>query len=302
MPNSVVTETHISEYPMRRGKVRDIYDLGQELLIVATDRISAFDQILPDPIPDKGKILTAISVFWFSLTTEAFPNHLITADVADFPAELHKYQDVLEGRSILVKKGRVIPVECIVRGYLGGSGWKEYQKSRTINGISLPEGLEESSKLPEPLFTPTTKAEEGHDMPLTYKELKNLVGDELAARLQDTSVALYKYGAQEAENSGIIIADTKFEFAFCNEKLTVVDEIFTPDSSRFWPLDQYTPGKSQASFGFDKQYVRDYLTSSNWNFAPPAPKLTAEVITKTREKYLEAYHLLTGNRLAGVKI
>ncbi|HEY8344300.1 MAG TPA: phosphoribosylaminoimidazolesuccinocarboxamide synthase [Bacillota bacterium] len=298
MANAVV-HTDLPEFPVRRGKVRDVYDLGRELLIVATDRLSAFDVILAEPIPDKGKILTAISAFWFRLTAADFPNHLISTDVSAFPNELQKHRQVLEGRSMLVKKGRVLPVECIVRGYLAGSGWKEYQKSQTVNGIKLPAGLEESAKLPEPIFTPTTKAEEGHDLPITYKELENMVGVELAEELRRTSLSLFKVGAQKAEEAGIIIADTKFEFAILDGELIVVDEIFTPDSSRFWPLAQYTPGRSQPSF--DKQYVRDYLTGINWDYAPPAPPLPPQVIANTRQKYLEAYHLLTGEKLPGVE-
>ncbi|HHU51427.1 MAG TPA: phosphoribosylaminoimidazolesuccinocarboxamide synthase [Firmicutes bacterium] len=297
MANAVV-HTDLREFPVRRGKVRDVYDLGRELLIVATDRLSAFDVILAEPIPDKGKILTALSAFWFRLTAADFPNHLISTDISAFPHELQKHRQVLEGRSMLVKKGRVLPVECIVRGYLTGSGWKEYQRSETVNGIKLSAGLEESAKLPEPIFTPTTKAEEGHDLPITYKELENTVGVELAEELRRTSLALFKVGAQKAEESGIIIADTKFEFAILDGELIVVDEIFTPDSSRFWPLAQYTPGKSQPSF--DKQYVRDYLTGVNWDYTPPAPSLPAQVIADTRQKYLEAYHLLTGEKLPGV--
>lgn len=298
MANAVV-HTDLPEFPVRRGKVRDVYDLGRELLIVATDRLSAFDVILAEPIPDKGKILTAISAFWFRLTAADFPNHLISTDVSAFPNELQKHRQVLEGRSMLVKKGRVLPVECIVRGYLAGSGWKEYQKSQTVNGIKLPAGLEESAKLPEPIFTPTTKAEEGHDLPITYKELENMVGVELAEELRRTSLSFFKVGAQKAEEAGIIIADTKFEFAILDGELIVVDEIFTPDSSRFWPLAQYTPGRSQPSF--DKQYVRDYLTGINWDYVPPAPPLPPQVIANTRQKYLEAYHLLTGEKLPGVE-
>lgn len=298
MANAVV-HTDLPGFPVRRGKVRDVYDLGRELLIVATDRLSAFDVILAEPIPDKGKILTAISAFWFKLTAADFPNHLISMDVSAFPRELQKHRPVLEGRSMLVKKGRVIPVECIVRGYLTGSGWKEYQKAQNVNGIKLPKGLEESAKLPEPIFTPTTKAEEGHDLPITYKELENMIGAEWAEKLRRTSLALFTVGAQKAEESGIIIADTKFEFAALDDELIVVDEIFSPDSSRFWPLAQYTPGKSQPSF--DKQYVRDYLTGINWDYTAPAPSLPPQVIADTRQKYLEAYHLLTGEKLPGVE-
>ncbi len=293
--NRPIIETDLPGIPKRSGKVRDLYDFGDCLLLVATDRISAFDQILPDPIPDKGKILTALAAFWFKLTGEEFPNHLITTEVEDYPEELRPYASLLRGRSMLVKKGIVIPVECVVRGYLAGSGWREYRKTGEICGVKLPAGLQESDKLPEPLFTPTTKAQVGHDQPLTPGKLVNLVGSEVAAKLEALSLALYRTGAKKAEEAGIIIADTKFEFAWVGDELMVVDEIFTPDSSRFWPLAEYQPGKSQPSF--DKQYIRDYLVNSGWDFNPPAPHLPAEVINKTREKYLEAYQRLTGKQV-----
>lgn len=293
--NNRIIETNLPGFPKRSGKVRDLYDLGDCLLMVATDRISAFDQVLPDPIPDKGQILTSIAAFWFKFTSEVFPNHLITTELNEFPAELHPYASLLRGRSMLVKKGRVIPVECVVRGYLAGSGWQEYRKKAEICGVKLPSGLLESEKLPEPVFTPTTKAEAGHDLPLSSGELADLIGAELATKLKEVSLALYHTGAKKAEEAEIIIADTKFEFAWVDGELMVVDEIFTPDSSRFWPLVQYQPGKSQPSF--DKQYIRDYLANSGWDYNPPAPRLPETVIIKTREKYLEAYQRLLGKRV-----
>lgn len=293
--DSVIYETNIPEFPVTRGKVRDVYDLGDKLLIVATDRVSAFDVVLNDPIPDKGRVLTGISTFWFEFTGKDFPNHLISVEVTDFPAPLQRYRDLLAGRTMLVKKGEVVPVECIVRGYLSGSGWREYQKNGSVCGILLPSGLKESEKLPEPIFTPTTKASEGHDLPMTFADLEKAVGREVATKLRERSIALYEMGAKRGEESGIIIADTKFEFAWIDGKLHVADEIFTPDSSRFWPMDGYMPGRSQPSF--DKQFIRDYLSSLGWDYTPPAPALPPEIISRTREKYLEAYYRITGRRL-----
>ncbi len=291
-----LSQTTIKSFPMiGRGKVRDIYDLNQQLLIVATDRLSAFDVVFNEPIPDKGRVLTGLSVYWFNQTAALLPNHLISADIDAVPGLTGAERDVLRGRSMLVKKGQVIPVECVVRGYLAGSGWKEYQSSGTATGIRLPAGLRESDKLPEPIFTPTTKESAGHDRPITFAELAALVGNDLARQLQDYSLRLYQAGAARAEANGIILADTKFEFAWVDGVLTVVDEIFTPDSSRFWPMEQYRPGQSQPSF--DKQYVRDYLETLDWDKQPPAPPLPDEVIRKTSEKYREAYRKITGEPL-----
>ncbi len=276
----------------KRGKVREVYDLKDKLLIIASDRISAFDSVMPNGIPDKGKILTQISLFWFDFAKDIVPNHLISANVDDYPENLKKYRHLLEKRSMLTKKAKVVPVECVVRGYLSGSGWSEYQKTQSICGVKLPSGLKESDKLPEPIFTPTTKAEAGHDLPITEKDVINLVGKETAAFLKEKTIALYQAAASYADKKGIIIADTKFEFGFWDEQIILIDEILTPDSSRFWPKDQYQPGKSQASF--DKQFLRNYLISINWDKEPPAPKLPDNIVEKTREKYLEAYTKLTG--------
>lgn len=277
----------------RRGKVRDIYDLGDKLLIVATDRISAFDVVLPEGIPGKGRVLNLISKYWFDQTNDIVENHLISTDVDDYPEVFRKYGNVLQGRSMLVKKTRPIPVECIVRGYITGSGWKEYRKSKSVCGIQLPEGLVESSKLETPIFTPSTKAEEGaHDENITFERASELVGRELAEKLRDLSVALYSRARDIAEKKGIIIADTKFEFGIDEEtgNLVLIDEALTPDSSRFWPKDEYKPGGSQKSF--DKQFVRDYLESLNWDKNPPAPSLPRDVVQKSSEKYHEALERL----------
>lgn len=293
---ALVSKTALKSFPLiARGKVRDIYDLNQYLLIVATDRLSAFDVVFEEPIPEKGNVLTGLSVFWFGQTEDSLPNHLITDDMNQVPGLTAEERTLLQGRSMLVKKGQVVPVECVVRGYLTGSGLKDYLKNGSVNGIDLPKGLEESSKLPEPIFTPTTKESEGHDQPITFSELTAKVGRELAEKLRDYSLKLYQIGAAKAEASGIILADTKFEFAFVDGVLTVVDEIFTPDSSRFWPKSQYQAGKVQPSF--DKQYVRDYLESIHWDKNPPAPKLPEEIIGKTTEKYLEAYQQIVGKPL-----
>lgn len=292
-----VTQIGLISFPLvARGKVRDIFDLNQYLLIVATDRISAFDVVFNEPIPDKGRVLTGLSVYWFERTADRFPNHLITADINQVPGLTTEERQKLNGRSMLVKKGEVIPVECVVRGYLAGSGWKEYLTTGSVNGIKLPAGLQESAELPEPIFTPTTKEASGHDQPITFAELEKLVGKDLAEKLRDYSISLYQTARTHAEANGIIIADTKFEFARIDGELTVVDEIFTPDSSRFWPLDQYRPGRPQPSF--DKQYLRDYLETLDWDKQSPAPPLPEEIISKTREKYLEAYRRITGKELA----
>lgn len=292
----IVTRTEFPEVAAPiRGKVRDVYDLGDTMLIVATDRLSAFDVVLPDPIPDKGRVLTGLSTYWFEETKDCFPNHLISTAVSDFPEPFRSAPQVLEGRSMLVRKGKVVPVECVVRGYLAGSGWADYRKTGTVQGIALPAGLLESSRLPEPIFTPTTKAETGHDMPMTHQELLDGFGAELAQQLEEFSLKLYTAAAEHAEKSGIIIADTKFEFAWIDGQLTVVDEIFTPDSSRFWPMDVYEAGKGQPSY--DKQYIRDYLETIAWDKQPPAPPLPEEIIAATRDKYLEAYRKITGKEL-----
>lgn len=292
-----VSNTSLKTFPLiGRGKVRDIYDLNKYLLIVATDRLSAFDVVFEEPIPEKGQVLTGLSVYWFKQTGNHMANHLITDNIHEVPGLTSEERTMLQGRSMLVKKGQVVPVECVVRGYLAGSGLKDYQATGMVNGIRLPDGLQESSKLPEPIFTPTTKESTGHDQPITYAQLVAKVGNELAQKLRDYSLKLYQLGAQKAEASGIIIADTKFEFALVDGVLTVVDEIFTPDSSRFWPQDQYVVGQPQPSF--DKQYVRDYLEAIHWDKKPPAPKLPAEIIQRTREKYLEAYQRIVGTSLS----
>lgn len=293
---SAISETILKSFPMiARGKVRDIYDLNKYLLIVATDRLSAFDVVFNEPIPEKGRVLTGLAVYWFNQTHKDLANHLVSTDIDEIPGLTATERDMLRGRSMLVKKGDVIPVECVVRGYLAGSGWNEYRQTGTVNGIQLPVGLQESSKLPEPIFTPTTKESAGHDQPLTYEELVAKIGGDLAQKLKDSSINLFKIGAAQAESQGIIIADTKFEFAWVDGELTVVDEIFTPDSSRFWPMDEYQSGKSQTSF--DKQYVRDYLESIDWDKQPPAPSLPVEVVQRTSEKYLEAYRRIVGKPL-----
>jgi phosphoribosylaminoimidazole-succinocarboxamide synthase len=277
---------------IRRGKVRDVYDLGEHLLIVATDRLSAFDVVLPDPIPEKGRVLTEISLFWFGVMGDLVPNHLLSGEVADFPEACRRHASVLEGRSMLVRKADPLPVECIVRGYLSGSGWKDYQRTGSVCGIPLPAGLQESDRLPEPLFTPSTKAEAGqHDENIDFEKACALVGRERAENVRELSLAVYARGAEKAAEKGILIADTKFEFGVVDGGLMLIDEVLTPDSSRFWPKDRYRPGGSQPSF--DKQYVRDYLISLDWDRTPPAPRLPKEVIENTRKKYKEALQRLT---------
>ena len=274
-----------------RGKVRDVYDLGDSMLFVATDRISAFDCIMPNGVPGKGKVLTQLSLFWLRMFSEK-PNHLITADVSEYPAILKPYLADLDGRSMLVKKLKMLPAECIVRGYLAGSGWKEYENSRSVCGIALRDGYQNCSKLDEPLFTPTTKESSGHDMPISYDGLCATIGDKLASELREFSLHLYKTASEYALTKGIIIADTKFEFGLDeNGVLTLADEILTPDSSRFWPADSYRPGKNPPSL--DKQFVRDWLDSVNFNRQPPAPELPSDIVMKTREKYLAALDVLT---------
>jgi phosphoribosylaminoimidazole-succinocarboxamide synthase len=284
-------------FPVRRGKVRDVYDLGQQLLIVATDRISAFDCIMPNGIPEKGKILTSLSLFWFSKFAGKFENHLITADAAEYPANLKGYGDQIEARSMLVQKATVVPIECVARGYLAGSGWKEYQKSQTVCGIKLPKGLQQCQKLPEPIFTPATKEESGHDINISYEETVSRIGEATAKVLRERTLALYSLAADHARQRGVIIADTKFEFGHLPDgKLILIDEVLTPDSSRFWPAKEYAPGRDQESF--DKQYVRNYLEKLDWNKTPPAPPLPDDVVAGTRARYLEAYEMLTGRSFA----
>jgi phosphoribosylaminoimidazole-succinocarboxamide synthase len=276
-----------------RGKVRDIFDLGAHLLIVASDRISAFDVVMRDPIPDKGKILTQLSTFWFGEIRDLTPTHLISTDVADFPPACRPHADVLADRSMFVRKARVVPFECVVRGYLSGSGWKEYRQTGSVCGIRLPRGLVESDRLPEPIFTPATKEALGtHDQNVPFSRMVQDLGDGLAGRLRDVSLAVYARARDIAERRGIILADTKFEFGLIGEELLLVDEVLTPDSSRFWPQDAYKPGGPQPSF--DKQFLRDYLLSIHWPQTPPPPPLPPEIVAKTREKYLEAYTRLLG--------
>jgi len=275
---------------IRSGKVRDIYDLGDSLLMIASDRISAFDVVLPNGIPGKGKLLTQISIYWFRQMEDIIKNHLIATNVDDYPSRCHKYRDQLEGRSMLVKKAEQLPVECIVRGYLSGSGWKEYQKTGSVCGIKLPDGLKESSRLETPIFTPSTKAEEGHDMNISFKETENIVGDEMAAKLRDVSLRIYSKAREIAEKKGIIIADTKFEFGIYDKELILIDEILTPDSSRFWSVQTYEPGKGQDSY--DKQIIRDYLLTLDWNQTYPGPVLPEHIVDKAIERYREIYNII----------
>ncbi len=278
---------------VRKGKVRDVYDLGDSFLMIATDRISAFDVVMPTPIPDKGKILNQISLFWFERLVSLVPNHVISGDIKEFPSELEPWLEILAGRSMIVKKAEPLPVECVVRGYISGSGWKSYQESGTVCGIELPQGLRESDRLPEPIFTPSTKEEAGkHDININFEETCRLVGKKVAEKIRDLSLEIYKQGSAFADSKGIIIADTKFEFGFYGDELILIDEVLTPDSSRFWPKDSYKPGGGQKSY--DKQFVRDYLSSLQWNKQPPAPELPDDVVAKTRSKYLQALEALTG--------
>jgi phosphoribosylaminoimidazole-succinocarboxamide synthase len=287
-----VLETKLDNLNLiKRGKVRDIYDLGDKLLIVATDRLSAFDVVLPDPIPEKGKILTQISLFWFDLVKPLVPNHLLSSDVNDFPDICRPYTKILKDRSMLVKKAEPLPIECVVRGYISGSGWKDYQESGSICGIKLPEDSLESDKLPDPIFTPSTKAEIGHhDINIDFEETAKKIGMTLAGKVKALSLAIYKKGVEYAVEKGIIIADTKFEFGLFKDELILIDEVLTPDSSRFWPKESYQPGGPQDSY--DKQYVRDYLISINWDKKPPGPRLPKDVILNTHNKYLEAFNQL----------
>jgi phosphoribosylaminoimidazole-succinocarboxamide synthase len=279
---------------LRSGKVREVFDLGATLLFVATDRISAFDVILPDPIPKKGAVLNQLSAFWFNKFGK-IDNHFITTDFNVFPKQLRPFREQLEGRSMIVKKSKPLPVECVVRGYLAGSGWKEYQESRSVCGIKLPAGLKQASKLPEPIFTPATKAETGHDENIDMKRCAEILGKETAARVKALSLEIYSAGGEHAEKKGIILADTKFEFGSMNGKLLLIDEVLTPDSSRYWPADHYAEGQSPPSF--DKQFVRDYLETLDWNKTAPGPKLPGDVIARTAAKYVEAFERLTGEKL-----
>jgi phosphoribosylaminoimidazole-succinocarboxamide synthase len=282
---------------MSRGKVRDMYDCGDTLLIVATDRISAFDVVLPDGIPCKGAVLSQMSAYWFAALSDVIDNHLIAADTAAFPPQCRAHAKTLQGRAMLVKKAKPLPVECVVRGYLAGSGWTEYQRSGSICGIPIAKGLQESSRLEEPIFTPTTKAEQGtHDENIPMEKVEELIGRDLARRVKEVSLRLYAKGSEMARRKGIIICDTKFEFGLFNGNLILIDEVLTPDSSRFWPEDEYQPGRPQRSF--DKQFVRDYLLTLTWDKKPPAPRLPADIIEKTSERYQEAYRRITGKELS----
>lgn len=290
----VIRETHFSGItPAARGKVRDIYDLGDKLLIVATDRLSAFDVVLPTPIPDKGRVLTQLSLFWFNLLRDVVPNHVLSA--TDFPAPFDSYKDDLAGRSMVVRKAQPLPIECVVRGYVSGSGWKDYRATGKICGVALPAGLRESDRLPQPIFTPATKAATGHDENISFEQAVSLIGKELAERVRAISLEIYRRASAHAEPRGVILADTKFEFGLLHNDLIWIDEALTPDSSRFWPAAQYEPGGPQPSF--DKQFVRDYLERIQWSKTPPGPELPPEVVAATRAKYREAYRILVGHEL-----
>ena len=290
-------ETRLNGHaPHRQGKVRDIYDAGDMLLLVATDRISAFDYVLGSGIPDKGKVLTQLSAFWFDYTRNIVANHVIETDVAHFPPELRRHADILTGRSMLVRKTNPVPIECVARGYLSGSGWKDYVATGAVCGVQLPEGLRESDRLPQPIFTPATKATTGHDINISEADAAGIVGAALLDRLKSLTMALYAAGAEHAERCGILLADTKFEFGTMPDgEVILIDEVMTPDSSRYWPKDQYNPGRPQPSF--DKQFVRDYLEQIRWNKQPPVPSLPDDVVAKTREKYVEAFRRLSGREL-----
>lgn len=292
----LINDTDFIKYPLLvKGKVRNVYDLGDKLLMIATDRISAFDVVFPNLIPKKGKVLNKISSFWFDYTCDIVPNHVITTDINQFPDELKKYKEELEGRSMIVKKMQMLPVECIVRGYLEGSGLKDYKNTGSICGIKLPEGLRQADKLPEPIFTPSTKALEGHDENVGFDVVADKVGYDIACKLRDISIKLYEKAGKYAESKGLILADTKFEFGIIDGHIVAGDEMFTPDSSRYWDMNDYEPGRPQKSF--DKQYLRDYLEQINWNKMPPAPVLPQEVVDKTQAKYIEAYERITGRKV-----
>lgn len=293
MRNEVLLNTDFKDLRLfKKGKVRDVYDLGDKLLIVSTDRISCFDVVLPCGIPYKGKVLNKLSLFWFEFTEDIIPNHLIESDVDRFPKELLKYRDTLRDRSMLVKKTNLIPVECVVRGYLSGSGWKEYLKNGSVCGMKLPKGLKESEKLLEPIFTPATKEDIGHDVNVSLDFIEKKIGKDIAERLKDISITIYKKASRFAEKKGIIIADTKFEFGRLNKEIILIDEVLTPDSSRFWPKKGYIKGRPQMSF--DKQFVRDYLETLDWDKSPPAPELPKDIVEKTSQKYIQALRMLTG--------
>ncbi|MFH1403533.1 MAG: phosphoribosylaminoimidazolesuccinocarboxamide synthase [Candidatus Altiarchaeota archaeon] len=296
MAGDVITETKLDGLKLYgRGKVRDIYDLGDTLLIVVTDRISAFDSILPNGIPFKGKVLNQLSAYWFEKTSAIVGNHMISIDVKEYPEELQHHADVLEGRSMLVKKTETFPIECVARGYLAGSGWKDYQKTGSVCGIPLPKGLKESSRLPKPIYTPATKAESGHDINISFEESARIIGKEKAEKLMQYTLSIYSMACGHVEPKGIIISDTKFEFGSIDGKIILIDEALTPDSSRFWPAGSYNPGGPQPSF--DKQYVRDYLEEIRWDKEPPAPMLPDSVVEETSRKYLEAFKIITGRRM-----
>ncbi len=290
----VVLQTDLPHWPVRRGKVRDVYDMGDRLLLVSTDRISAFDWVMPNGIPDKGVVLTRLSEFWFGMLDE--PNHLVTADVDAMQLPPDVDRDTLRGRSMLVRKTSVVPIECVVRGYLAGSGWKEYRQSQNVCGVALPSGLVESSRLPEPIFTPATKEESGHDENISFERMQDIVGRDLSEELRRRSIAIYQRGAEHARKRGIIIADTKFEWGRAGDQIILIDEVLTPDSSRFWPADDYAAGRSQASF--DKQFVRDWLETTGWDKNSPPPALPHEIVQRTRAKYVDAYERMTGDRFS----
>jgi phosphoribosylaminoimidazole-succinocarboxamide synthase len=294
--NAVLTQSELPTLTLfTRGKVRDIYEIGNDLLFVASDRISAFDHILPTGIPEKGIILTQLSLFWFDFLRDLVPNHVITARVEKYPAPLRYFDEQLRGRSMLVRKARMFPVECVARGYLSGSGWKEYQQTQSICGIRLPAGLRESDRLPQPIFTPATKSSGGHDINISFDETAKIIGRDSAEKLRDLTLRIYSLAVEHAKSRGIIIADTKFEFGVIDGKIVLADEVFTPDSSRFWPAESYSPGGPQLSY--DKQYVRDFLESIHWDKNPPAPELPIHVVEKTREKYVQAFRQLSGKEL-----
>lgn len=293
MSNSLSLEGSVR---LGAGKVRELYAVGADLLLVATDRISAFDVVLPTPIPDKGRVLTALTAFWLDLLDGIVADHRLTTDVDAFPDVLAPHAEVLRGRSMLCRRAEVIPLECVARGYLAGSGWAEYQRDQTVCGLSLPAGLRESQELPEPLFTPSTKAEVGHDENISFDQAAELVGGDTVERLREVTLRLYSAARDHARERGVLLADTKFEFGWVDGELTLIDEVLTPDSSRFWPADDYEPGRGQASY--DKQYVRDWLASSGWDREPPGPSLPADVVERTRERYVTAYERLTGRAFA----
>ncbi len=294
MDKNTVTQTDFEGLKLfSRGKVRDVYEVGDNLLIIATDRISAFDVIMDDPVPDKGKVLTRMSAFWFTMMEDIIPHHLISTDVDEFPEECNAYKEILQGRSMLVKKATALPVECIVRGYISGSGWKDYCREGSVSGVRLPDGLKESSQFSEPIFTPSTKAEQGeHDAPMTREEMENVIGRDVTHKIIDICMRIYKRALTTAEKGGIIIADTKMEFGTIDDEVLLIDELLTPDSSRFWPKDDFEEGRSQKSF--DKQFLRDYLLSIQWDQNPPAPRLPESAIMETAEKYQEALRRIVG--------